>query len=406
MTKLTYFRFDLNILILLVFIVIAFFNFNEINSFSENKLDSHIDLDKSILPTFQNKNQDLIKNRFFYLELNKMSIPINFFSIQDNLINNVIYEKDKNSLILILNPTNFNNNSLIIDLPRSIINAKNQDNKDNNFTVLLDNKSSKYLEIHDKKNLDKILNPIYNINTIGNTFDNANDRELLIQFDKDTKVIKIIGSNMSRDQNQIQIQQKSIQGIFPILDGNKTNYLKFHIEGGYLKNIFLEQPNIKDKTLELFIDPFNINGSLIIDLPRSIINAKNQDNKDNNFTVLLDNKSSKYLEIHDKKNLDKILNPIYNINTIGNTFDNANDRELLIQFDKDTKVIKIIGSNMSRDQNQIQIHSFYKYNFIIPIILPITITISLILIYVFYKKKKKNFTNLFKYKRDKNNKEK
>lgn len=256
MTKLTYFRFDLNILILLVFIVIAFFNFNEINSFSENKLDSHIDLDKSILPTFQNKNQDLIKNRFFYLELNKMSIPINFFSIQDNLINNVIYEKDKNSLILILNPTNFNNNSLIIDLPRSIINAKNQDNKDNNFTVLLDNKSSKYLEIHDKKNLDKILNPIYNINTIGNTFDNANDRELLIQFDKDTKVIKIIGSNMSRDQNQIQI------------------------------------------------------------------------------------------------------------------------------------------------------HSFYKYNFIIPIILPITITISLILIYVFYKKKKKNFTNLFKYKRDKNNKEK
>ena len=51
---------------------------------------------------------------------------------------------------MILNKPSFNENSLILQIPRDILDSKTQDNKDNNFTVLINNKPSKYLEINNK----------------------------------------------------------------------------------------------------------------------------------------------------------------------------------------------------------------------------------------------------------------
>jgi hypothetical protein len=161
------------------------------------------------LPLSTSQSQNLgqnTKNKFFYLKTNNMLIPLNFFASYENLINNVVYEKEKNTLLLILNPINSNNNingSITIQLPRSVIDSKTQDNKDNNFTVLLDNKPSKYLELDDKKFLGKVSDIE---NTVDNIVNNTNDRVLLIKFDKDTKVIKISGTDTSKNQNQIQIK--------------------------------------------------------------------------------------------------------------------------------------------------------------------------------------------------------
>ncbi|MGN6350397.1 MAG: hypothetical protein ACTHL3_02920, partial [Candidatus Nitrosocosmicus sp.] len=295
------------------------------------------------------------------------------------------------------------NGSIIIQIPRSIMDSKTHDNIDNNFTVSLDNESSKYLEINSKKNVNGISNFDNSINTIGNIFNNSNDRILLIKFDKDTKVIKIAGEDMSKNQNPIESQKAS--EIFPISIGDKIMYLKFYIEGGHLKNVVLKQHTTKNRTLELFLNPVIINGSIIIQIPRSIMDSKTHDNIDNNFTVSLDNKSSKYLEINSKKNVNGISNFESSINTIGNIFNNSNDRVLLIKFDKDTKVIKISGEDMSKNQNQIESHNLPKKEN--PIIMPIItfiIAISLLIIYFFYKRKKIDFALLIK--KLKNNKNK
>jgi hypothetical protein len=181
--------------------------------------------------------------------------------------------------------------------------------------------------------------------------------------------------------------------------------LKFYIEGGNLKDVVLKQYTTKNKTLELFVNPFIINGSLIIQIPRSIIDSKNHDNTDNNFTVSLGNKSSKYLEIDNKKNVNEVSNFENSVNSIDNIFNNSNNRVLLIKFDKDTRVIKISGENMSENQNQIEGHNPSKNKNPITIsIIVSTIVISLLISYFFYKRKKFDFT--FLIKKLKNNKNK
>ena len=122
-----------------------------------------------------------------------MFIPINFFSNNKNLLNNIIYEKDKNQLTLILNQPSFNENSLILQIPRDILDSKTQDNKDNNFTVLVNDKPSKYLEINNKSTSNITLNSDKDIQVIKNALNNTDNRIISIKFDKDSKVIRILG---------------------------------------------------------------------------------------------------------------------------------------------------------------------------------------------------------------------
>jgi hypothetical protein len=203
--KLKNFPFYLNNLLLLFFIVIIIFYFNEITIFSENRSSSNVNSVKSNLDINKNQSFELnLSSNFFYLKSNNTFIPLIFLANHENIINNVLFEKDKSSLLLILNPINSVNNSIIIQIPRSIMDSKTHDNIDNNFTVSLDNKSSKYLEINSKRNVNGISNFESSINTIGNIYNNSNDRVLLIKFDKDTKVIKIAGEDMSKNQNPIE----------------------------------------------------------------------------------------------------------------------------------------------------------------------------------------------------------
>ncbi|MGN6346726.1 MAG: hypothetical protein ACTHME_03385, partial [Candidatus Nitrosocosmicus sp.] len=154
MIKLTNFPFYLNNLLLVFFLVIIISNFNEITIFSEIKSSSDVNSIKSNLNINKNQSFDYnFSSNFFYLKSNNTFIPLIFLANHENIINNVLYEKDKSSLLLILNPINSFNNSIIIQIPRSIMDSKTHDNTDNNFTVSLDNKSSKYLEINSKKNV-------------------------------------------------------------------------------------------------------------------------------------------------------------------------------------------------------------------------------------------------------------
>ena len=152
MVKETRYYYNINNILIFSFILIIITSFIN-NSFSENqsKISLNNDNNNNKINQDSNSTQILanskIKGNFFYIKDNDLFIPINFFSNNKNLLNNIIYEKDKNQLTLILNQPSFNENSLILQIPRDILDSKTQDNKDNNFTVLVNDKPSKYLEI-------------------------------------------------------------------------------------------------------------------------------------------------------------------------------------------------------------------------------------------------------------------
>ena len=107
------------------------------------------------------------------------------------------------------------------------------------------------------------------------------------------------------------------------------------------------------KTLILDIISYDENGELSIDLPRKIIDSR-IDKRDKNFTVLVNNQPAKYQEIIDKNN-STISSPSVGSNTSSGEYTLDNDsRKLLIEFGKDARVIKIIGTELNNITSQNQ----------------------------------------------------
>jgi hypothetical protein len=388
-----------NILLILSFILLIIFtNISIKNGFSDNQSILDLNLGKSkqnsiTNQSFTNSNLQNLKSNFFYLKNNKLFVPINFYSEEKSILDNAIYVKEKNAIILILNPTKFNSNIIIVQIPRSIIDSKTPSNKDNKFTVLINDKPSKFLEITQKNESDKKLT--LDNRTINSFLNNTHNRELSIKFGKDAKVIEISGTDLSKNQTETQLNKKSkekFQKIFPILLKNKINYLIYNIKGGDLKDSNLKQNSVNNKTLDLFINPFDTNGNLIVQIPRSIIDSKTPSNKDNKFTVLINDKPSKFLEITQKNESDKKLT--LDNRTINSFLNNTHNRELSIKFGKDAKVIEISGTDLSKNQNHTQSQDNW-FSITISIFF-ISLSILSIIIIFFYKRGRRGFLEIFK----------
>ena len=408
MVKETRYYYDINNILIFSFILIIITSFIN-NSFSENQSKSSLNNDNNNNKINQDSNStqilasSKIKGNFFYIKDNDLFFPINFFSNNKNLLNNIIYEKDKNQLTFILNQPSFNENSLILQIPRDILDSKTRDNKDNNFTVLVNDKPSKYVEINNNSTSSITLNSDKDIQVIKNALNNTDNRIISIKFDKDSKVIRILGMDLSGNQSKIPKIQKQLHIIFPIELKNKITYLALYIEGGYLTDINLRQNPLENKILELFLNPFNIDGNLLIQIPRDILDSKTRDNKDNNFTVLVNDKPSKYLEINNKSTSSITLSSDKDIQVIKNALNNTDNRIISIKFDKDSKVIRILGMDLSGNQSKIpniSDNTNNEVNFNNPIIIiTIFLVIILVIIYLLYKNKKINFIKTFKFKR-------
>ena len=391
MVKVIKYYFNLkNILLIIVFFVlIIFINLNLNNSFPDilSKLNSNSNkLNQNIITnqSFTNSNIYGLNNNFFYLKTKGIFVPINFFTEEKNILDNVIYEKDRNSLTLILNPLNLDNNSIVIQIPRIILDSKTSDNKDSRFEVSVDDKPSKFSEITPTNDSNSSA---YN-KTINSSFNDIPNRELSIGFGKDTKVIKISGADLSTTQKQIQINKDSkekFQKLFPISLENSIRYLNYNMDGGNLKKISLNKNSINNKTLELFIDSFDTKGNLFIQIPRIILDSKTSDNKDSRFEVSVDDKPSKFSEITPTNDSNSSA---YN-KTINSSFNDIPNRELSIGFGKDTKVIKISGADLSTTQKQTQKQTGW-FSIIIPIG-SLSLAILLVVIIFFYKKGKVKF---------------
>ncbi len=397
------------------------------NSFPENQSFSNLNASnakeqqqQTVNQSFINTNLEKLKHNFFYIKTNDLLVPVNFLTPEDNILNSIVYDDDQNALFILLNPLPSNGTNLLIQIPRYILDSKTPENKDNNFTVLIDDKPSKYTEITSKNESGNISRSssaaaaAADYNSIDNTFSDSPNRKLLIDFQKDAKVIKIEGTDLSKTQNQTQMdvqvdngEKEKYQRFFSISTENINGYIKFSENGGNLKDINLKQNTVNNKTLELFIIPFEESGNLLIQIPRYILDSKTPENKDNNFTVLIDDKPSKYTEITSKNESGNISRSssaaaaAADYNSIDNTFSDSPNRKLLIDFQKDAKVIKIEGTDLSKTQNQTQNQNAHLSITILVISAIIGISSSAAIIYILYKKGKIRFVDIFKYNRNK-----
>ncbi len=176
---------------------------------------------------------------------------------------------------------------------------------------------------------------------------------MVIEFGKDARVIKIIGTELNNITSQNQSgSDKILQQIIPITVNNKIDYTSVKLKGGSLNDLQLES-NSKIKTLILDILSYDENGELSIDLPRNIIDSR-IDEGDKNFTVLVNNQPAKYQEIIDKNN-SNTSSPSIGSNTSSGEYTLDNDsRKLVIEFGKDARVIKIIGTELNNITSQNQ----------------------------------------------------
>lgn len=124
----------------------------------------------------QNSTTNTKLNAISNLSIAGKSYPIKYNMTTGKLLG-VIEDKDKSTLIAIIS-TPSDKGTLTIELPRNIIDDKGQSNADAKYTVHVDGKDATFRE----------------------TSNNPNSRTLAIDFNKDARVIEIIGTQASQQQ--------------------------------------------------------------------------------------------------------------------------------------------------------------------------------------------------------------
>jgi hypothetical protein len=108
----------------------------------------------------------------YTLTINEKTFPIKY-SINGGKLVGILADKDRSSLVLVLNPS-ANGGNFTTELPRNVIDSKGASNADTKYLIKIDGKGVDYKEIAN----------------------NVNARILSLDFSKDNRFIEIIGTQM------------------------------------------------------------------------------------------------------------------------------------------------------------------------------------------------------------------
>lgn len=156
---------------------------------------------------------------YYQIPINDILFPLQIQTNNHNPINNIDFDEKSKTINIFINPLSSTNNKIDIGIPRSILDSKTIEGKDKNFNVTINNKPVKFLEIN---NTDKRHNYISNdeMKRTGNLTTNTDNRNLIIDFDKNSKIIRITGTNISTlkniQQNGEKHTEESIKFIITI----------------------------------------------------------------------------------------------------------------------------------------------------------------------------------------------
>jgi hypothetical protein len=346
----------------------------------------------------QTNNSELLSNIYYQIEVGNIILPI-MISSYGNPILNLNFDNEEKSIMLVISPLNAVDNKLLIDIPRTILDSKANGN-DKNFTVMVDGLPAKFLEITNSSG-DKIYSNsiIDNVSAIQYS-NNTDSRLLMIEFNSNSKIIKITGTDTSNlDKENISTFIEKSQFYVPVLINSNTDYLPLQLMGGILNNTQLVINSQDNRTFFLSIVPYSDDGKLLIDIPRTILDSKANGN-DKNFTVMVDGLPAKFLEITNSSG-DKIYSNsiIDNVSAIQYS-NNTDSRLLMIEFNSNSKIIKITGTDTSNLDKKSQINDSRtdhtssedksQYNIYVPII-SIAVAFGIIVFYFLYRNNKLRF---------------
>jgi hypothetical protein len=112
-------------------------------------------------------------SNLYVLTINGKTFPLKY-SITGGKLVGILADKDRSTLVLVLNPST-NGGNLTIELPRNVIDSKGASNADTKYLIKIDGKGVDYKEVAN----------------------NVNSRILSIDFSKDNRFIEIIGTQMT-----------------------------------------------------------------------------------------------------------------------------------------------------------------------------------------------------------------
>jgi len=112
-------------------------------------------------------------NNLYVLTINGKNLPIKYSIVAGKVVG-MLADKDRTTLVLVLNPSAKGGN-MTIELPRHVLDSKGASNADTKYLVKIDGKGVDYKEVAN----------------------NANARILSINFSKDNRLVEIIGTQMT-----------------------------------------------------------------------------------------------------------------------------------------------------------------------------------------------------------------
>jgi hypothetical protein len=323
-----------------------------------------------------------------------------------NSVSNLNYDSEEKSIVLVISSLNAKADKLIIDIPRIILDSKVNGN-DKNFTVMVDDQPARFLELKNSIEEKPISNNMTDNTSAIQYSNNTESRKLMVEFEQNTKIIKISGTDtiISNEKNISTVEDNS-RVYIPILVDSKNENLSLQLSGGTLNYAQLSLNSEDNRTLFLSISPYSNNGNLIIDIPRIILDSKVNGN-DKNFTVMVDDQPARFLELKNSIEEKPISNNMTdNISAIQYS-NNTESRKLMVEFEQNTKIIKISGTdtiksnNQSKDDdtrnNMILRENKDVLNILFPII-SLIVVLGGILLYFFLRKNKIYLMKIFKSK--------
>jgi hypothetical protein len=131
-----------------------------------------------ITPTVPAKSTSPVYNRtgfnnLYVLTINGKTLPIKYSIVAGKVVG-MLADKDRTTLVLVLNPSAKGGN-MTIEIPRHVLDSKGASNADTKYLVKIDGKGVDYKEVAN----------------------NANARILSINFSKDNRLVEIIGTQMT-----------------------------------------------------------------------------------------------------------------------------------------------------------------------------------------------------------------
>ncbi|HSA75252.1 MAG TPA: hypothetical protein VLE21_03600, partial [Candidatus Nitrosocosmicus sp.] len=187
------------------------------------------------LEKIQTNSSELLSNIYYQIEIGNIILPIKISSYGNSILN-LNFDNEEKSIILVISPLNTVNGKLLIDIPRTILDSKANGN-DKNFTVTVDGQPAKFLEITNSSGEKIYSNSIINNLSAIQYSTNTESRLLMIEFDSNSKIIKISGTDTSNlDKENISTFMENSQFYVPILINSNIEYLPLQLIGGTLNN--------------------------------------------------------------------------------------------------------------------------------------------------------------------------